>query len=180
MNISMTISTHQDRQWLPAWLGKTAAAATTVVAASTAMVPSFAMDAFIPSVAPTAAAWHGLSQKAAVNSETAWHERGTLEHPTMKAEAVQQFQTMMPEADLPALRAIFDLMHAQFSDVQKLSWAYQATVDSDTLAPELFLQFDTHGMDIDEQLERELKARDAMMHSPRLLLAKHYHVVTVV
>lgn len=103
----------------------------------------------------------------------------TTKHPTLQSEEVKKFQRLMFGADVDALQGIFDIARAKFSDIPNLTWNYQASIDRDTGEPQLFLRFDTHGMDVDAQMDREIAMHEAIANDQRLVEAKKYNVITV-
>lgn len=104
----------------------------------------------------------------------------TRQHPTMTSSVVQQFMRMSPQADARALADIFDVVMAHFSDVPDLDASYSVYVDPDTEEPQLFLNVDTHGMDVDEDLRRQLLMREKIFSDDRMRAAKAYNVIAVV
>lgn len=114
------------------------------------------------------------------SSAVTWKNPATSSHPTMLSAEVKKFQMAMFNPDMEALRDIFDIAHGFFWDVSGLTWTYEANFDNDTQSPLLFLQFDTHGMDLDEQIRREVNMHEAFAANDRWRKAKEYNVVTVV
>lgn len=101
------------------------------------------------------------------------------QHPTLSAHDVSMFMRNMPGADLRALQSIYDLAAAAFGDIPDLHPRYRFDVDADSGRPLLFLNIDTHGMDTDEQLKREVTLHEKIFQDDSLKSALTYHVVSV-
>lgn len=113
-------------------------------------------------------------------SNVMWDNLSRAQHPTMQSTEVKNFQLAMFNADLDALRQIYDIVLRNFADVPGMTWSYRQSKDLETLQPQLFLRVDTNGMDLDEQMRRELVMRETIANDPRLVAAKQYHVISVV
>lgn len=90
---------------------------------------------------------------------------------------VADFKQRVPHADLGAIQAIFELAVKNFSGNFRMDSSF-SVVEEDA-GPALFLSLDTHGLDFDDQLLRELKLRDEILSNPRLAAAKPYIVLAI-
>lgn len=162
---------------MPQLAGYAATTATAAAWITTALVASLTPSAKTPWANP----WVDLLDFPVSN--VTWDNLTGFQrpaHPTMQSQEVKKFQLALLDADMDALRDIFDIVQLSFSDVPGMSWSYRESRDHDTLEPQLFLRVDTHGMDLDEQMKRELVMREAIASAPRLVAAKQYHVITIV
>lgn len=99
-------------------------------------------------------------------------------HPTMVSTAVREFKLAKPDADLDALRRLYDLAHLYFGNVPGLSARYTFHIDHDTQEPLLFLSLLTQGLEVEEIVQRELAMFSVIDAEPTLKAATDYHIVT--
>jgi hypothetical protein len=99
----------------------------------------------------------------------------------MSYPAVQEFiQSARLTADIEAIRQIHDVALARFSDLKQVTASYEFSEDFDTGKPMLFLEIDTHGMDLAEQMRREKSIFATISQNPALRAANAYNILTVV
>lgn len=102
-------------------------------------------------------------------------------HPTMLSPQVHELRRALPQADVMAIRDLYDLTDKFFGDVENLEREYSFHRDHDTGEPILFLTLRTHGqLDVDQLLEREIAFFSEADAQPALKAAQVYHVVTAV
>lgn len=102
-------------------------------------------------------------------------------HPTMSSPKVLELRRALPQADVLAIRDMYDLTEQFFGDVDNLEREYSFHRDYDTGEPVLFLTLRTHGnLDVDQLLEREMNLFAAVDKQPVLKAVQAYHVVTAV
>jgi hypothetical protein len=137
---------------------------TTALTAATA-----GMTAITGSVASTQA-W-SISAKAPTAARATWENiASALRHPIMSYPAVQEFiQSARLTADIEAIRQIHDVALARFSDLKQVTASYEFSED-----------FDTHGMDLAEQMRREKSIFATISQNPALRAANAYNILTVV
>lgn len=111
------------------------------------------------------------------STATSGHGTENLLYRVMSNPFVAEFKQRVPYADLAAIQAIFELAIKNFSGNFRLDSSF-SVVEEDG-GPALFLSLDTHGLDFDDQLVRELKLRDEILSNPRLAAAKPYVVLAI-
>lgn len=100
-----------------------------------------------------------------------------LTHPMLNDPAVKAFLRANPYADMLALRLIYEEVASAFSGA---ALTCTSAMDMDTGKWHLYLDVDTHGeLDIDAQIEREMKLHSAFLQNQQLSRAKEYFHVTV-
>lgn len=91
--------------------------------------------------------------------------------------AVQSFFLMRLTADKGAILQMYELAKAQFeANEHVLKTTFEVGAD-EISGPTLFMNIDTNGMDIDEQLRKEVEVRDVIRADERLREAKKYVVI---
>lgn len=103
-----------------------------------------------------------------------------ISHPTMNSTQVKKLLEAMPEADVVAIRDLYDLTDHFFGDLIGLEREYEFHRDFDTNEPLLFLTIRTHGLDVDELLRREIALHEEAAKYPSLKAAANYHVISAV
>lgn len=101
-------------------------------------------------------------------------------HPTMNSAQVKKLLEARPEADVVAVRDLYDLTDRFFGDVAGLEREYEFHRDFDTNEPLLFLTVRTNGMEVDELLRREMAMHEEAAKYPSLKAATNYHVISAV
>lgn len=95
-----------------------------------------------------------------------------------KDPSVAKFMTVMPGADLVAVQQIFDLAIQSFHS--PIGYPVPSfDMDMEESGPVLCLDLDTHGMETDEQLRREIPMREFILQDARLKAAKQYLVINI-
>lgn len=117
----------------------------------------------------------------ALPTSRSWGSQAAREvHPALRSAVLQQYLLQNASADASALCAIFDLVQSHFSGLIRLSTEYSLVADDDMGETLLSLNVDTHGLDLDRLIEREIGIRDAIAKDPSLSNAKKYLVLNVV
>ena len=92
---------------------------------------------------------------------------------------VQSLTLLRPAADLGAIQQLSLMARRSFSAPNAPARVDFETDDDEAMGPILFMNVHTTGMDIDEQMRREVNMREAIEHNARLSAAKHYIVLNV-
>lgn len=102
-------------------------------------------------------------------------------HPAIASPHVQSFLRAAPQADVGAIRDMYDLTEEFFGDVKGLQRDYCFHRDHDTGEAVLFLTLRTQGqLELDQLLGREIDLFTAADTKPALKAVQAYHVVTAV
>lgn len=182
------ISTAAPQRWgMPARSQTTAAAASepwhhkVARQLTTALTAATAGATAITGGAAAAQAWTA-SVTAPTAARATWDNVvSALRHPIMSHPEVQHFiQSARLKADIEAIRQIYDVALSRFSDLDQVTASYEFSEDFDTGKPMLFLEIDTHGMDLAEQMRREQSIFAMISQSPALRAANAYNILTVV
>ena len=148
---------------------------------TTALTAATAGAMAITGGATAAQAW-AISVTAPTAARAKWENvASALRHPIMSNPEVQHFiQSARLTADIEAIRQIHDVALARFSDLKQVTASYEFSEDFDTGKPMLFLEIDTHGMDLAEQMRREQSIFATISQNPALRAANAYNILTVV
>lgn len=111
-------------------------------------------------------------------STTSWDNPSeSLLYRVMSTPVVADFKRLVPTADMGAVQGIFDLALKHFGGTGRLDTRFD--LEQEESGPALFLSLDTHGMGMDEQLNREVAMREAIWQDARLREAKQHVVINV-
>lgn len=112
---------------------------------------------------------------AATAARMAWNRvSAKMQHPAMLEPEVQRFIKAASTADLEAIRELYDVAMAGFSEFPEVTSSYVFREDCDTGKLTLTLRVDTHDMDLDQLIDLELKVRQRATSNPRLKSAGEY------
>lgn len=92
---------------------------------------------------------------------------------------VQTFLQAHTSADLGAIAQIHALASNGFAMAPGFRPAIQFRMEQEPEGPMLFISVDTHGMEFEEQMRREMVMREAIINDERLAAAKNYVVINV-
>lgn len=101
-------------------------------------------------------------------------------HPTMCSPEVASYLQAARDEDITTLRALYDRFTAAFGDAPHLEASYRFSFDHETENPLLFLTLDTHGMDLEEVMLREMAVHELIAQDPVLKAATKNHIITAV
>lgn len=120
------------------------------------------------------------SEAPMAETRAATWERVTTSYidPVRTSVAVQQYCISAPGTDIIALRYIYEMVAISFAG-RPVEMAFELSIDFDTEEPLLILSVDTHGMDVDEILDKEIKLRQEIAQSVQLSEAKKYLTLSI-
>lgn len=101
-----------------------------------------------------------------------------LSHNSAEMAKIQDFMLARPAADFRAIERIHTLAAQSFASVGAVP-SIEVRVEEEPEGPALFITVDTHGMDFDEQIRRELTMRESIWADTQLQAAKNYVVISV-
>lgn len=163
-------------------VAKVAASATMVTALAAVTMPAPAKP--LPASAQPLRAWDfgaGTMAPGGLISDAS-RVLGRTMHLPHNSEAMDKIKELLfarPATDVGAIAQIHALAAQSFATPTGGAPQIDYRVEDEPDGPALFLTVDTHGMDFDEQMRRELAMRDAIWADARLQAAKNYVVISV-